>query len=106
MLSDGSNGIAVDRRTRIRDQEHAPVAADIKRVMLEKARIGEKIFALTEDVAEAHRQIQVEAGGDVYINKVGTFGVAFLLLVTRGHGSWNNITVHPWKARHVAPVGR
>ena len=78
----------MNRRTRIRDQERAPVAADLKRVMREKARLGEKIFALTADVAEAHRQIpihprdwhlqgcQVEVGGDVYINKVGTFGVA------------------------------
>ena len=88
MLFDGSNGIAVNRRTRIRDQERAPVAADLKRVMREKARLGEKTFALTADVAEAHRQIpihprdwhllgsQIEVGGDVYINKVGTFGVA------------------------------
>ena len=88
VLFDGSNGIAVYRRTRIRDQERAPVAADPKRVMREKARLGEKTFALTADVAGAHRQIpihprdwhlfgcQVEVGGDVYINKVGTFGVA------------------------------
>ena len=88
VLFDGSNGIAVNRRTRIRDQERAPVAADLKRVMREKARLGEKTFALTADVAEAHRQnpihprdwhlqgCQVEVGGDVYINKVGTFGVA------------------------------
>ena len=63
--------------------------ADLKRAMLEKARIGEKTFALTADVAEAHRQIpthptglassgesNTEVGGDVHINKVGTFGVA------------------------------
>ena len=88
VLFDGSNGIAVNRRTRIRDQERSPVAADLKRVMREKARLGQRTFALTADVAEAHRQIpihprdwhllgcQIEAGGDVYINKVGTFGVA------------------------------
>ena len=86
--STGPNGIAVNRRTRIRDQERSPVAADLKRVMREKARLGQRTFALTADVAEAHRQIpihprdwhllgcQIEAGGDVYINKVGTFGVA------------------------------
>ena len=88
VLCDGSNDIAVNRRTRIRDQERAPVAADLKRVMREKARLGERTFALTADVVEAHRQIpnhprdwcllccQVEVGGEVYINKVGTFGVA------------------------------
>ena len=49
----------------------------------------EPTFALTADASEAHRQIpihpcdwhclgcQVQAGGDVYINTVGTFGVAF-----------------------------
>ena len=54
--------------------------------MREKVRLGEKTFALTADVAEAHRQIpihprdwhllgcQIEVG--VCINKVGTFGVA------------------------------
>ena len=78
----------MNHRTRIRDQERAPVAADLKRVLREKARLGEKTFALTADVAEAHTQIpihprdwhflgsQIEVGGDVYINKVGTFGVA------------------------------
>ena len=88
VLFDRSNGIAVNRRTRIRDQERAPVAGDFKRVMRENARLGETTFALTADVAEAHTQIpihprdwhlfgcQIEAGGDVYINKVGTFGVA------------------------------
>ena len=35
VLSDGSNGIAVNRRTRIRDQETAFVATDLKRVMRE-----------------------------------------------------------------------
>ena len=57
VLFDRSNGIAVNRRTRIRDQERAPVAADLKRVMRERARLGERTFALTADV-------------------VGTFGVA------------------------------
>ena len=88
VLFDGSNGIAVNRTTRIRDQERAPVAADLKRVVRENARLGERAFALAADVAEVHRQIpihprdwhllgcQIEAGGDVYINKIGTFGVA------------------------------
>ena len=56
--------------------------------MREKARRGEQTFSLTADVAEALQQVpvdrrdwhllgcQVEAGGDVYINSVGTFGVA------------------------------
>ena len=88
VLFDGTNGIMVNRRTQIRDRERAPIAADIKRVMRERARRGEKTFALTADVSEAHRQIpidpqdwhllgcQIEPGGPVYVNTVGTFGVA------------------------------
>ena len=35
VLFDGSNGVAINRRTRIRDQERTPVAMDGKRVMRE-----------------------------------------------------------------------
>ena len=60
----------------------------VKRAMREKATLGVRTFALTADVKEAHRQVpihprdwhllgcSVEAGADVYINTVGTFGVA------------------------------
>ena len=73
VLFDGSNGIPVNRRIRLRDQEHAPVASDLKRCMRVKARRGQQTFTLTADVAEAHRQ---EVGGDVFTNTVGTFGIA------------------------------
>ena len=88
VLFDGTNGIQVNKRTSWRDQERAPIAADIKRLMRQKAAMGERTFALTADVAEAHRQVlvdprdwhllgsQVVAGGDVNVNTVGTFGVA------------------------------
>ena len=88
VLFDGTNGIHVNRKTRIRDQERAPIAADLKRVMREKARRGERTFALTADVTEAHRHIpiapcdwhllgcQVREGGTVFVNTMGTFGVA------------------------------
>ena len=88
VLFDGSNGILVNRRIRTRDQERSPVASDLKRFMREKARCGEQTFSSTADVTEAHRQVpvdkrdwhllgcQVEAEGDVYINTVGTYGVA------------------------------
>ena len=88
VLFDGTNGVEVNKRTRVRDQERAPIAADLKRVMREKARFGERTFALTADVKEAYRQVpvapcdwhplgcQVQPGGSVYVNKVGTFGVA------------------------------
>ena len=88
VLFDGTHGISVNKRTRIRDQERAPIAADLKRSMREKAREGLTTFALTADVSEAHRQVpiderdwhllgcQVAEGQEVYVNTVGTFGVA------------------------------
>ena len=57
VLFDGSNGIPVNRRTRIRDQERAQIAADIKRAMSEKSKTGQKTVALSARVSEAHRQL-------------------------------------------------
>ena len=55
-----SHSIAVNHRTRIRDQERAPIAADLKRVMREKSKTDEPTFALTVDVVtEAHRQVPI-----------------------------------------------
>ena len=59
VLFDGTHGITVNTRTRIRDQERGPIAADLKRIMREKSRVGVSTFALTADVSEAHRQIPV-----------------------------------------------
>ena len=87
VLHDGTDGVCVNRRIRLRDQERSQIAPDIKRDMKEKARIGERSFALTADVKEAHRQVpldpcdwhllgcQVTPGSPVSINKVGTFGI-------------------------------
>ena len=64
---------------RIRDQERAPKAADLKRALREKSEEEENTFALT---AEAHRQVliapedwhllacQVQEGSTVYVNTV------------------------------------
>ena len=88
VLHDGSNGIAVNRRTRVRDQERCPMASDLKRAMREKARKGERTFASTAGVKAAHRQIpiakedwrllecRVRPRTYVYINAVGTFGLS------------------------------
>ena len=59
VLFDGTHGITVNTRIRIRDQERGPNAADLKRIMREKSRVGVPTFALTADVSEAHRQIPV-----------------------------------------------
>ena len=88
VLFDGTHGLCVNSKTRLRDQERAPIAADLKRSMREKSIIGELTFALSADVTEAHRQVpihpddwhllgcQVSPGGDVFVNTVGTFGIA------------------------------
>ena len=59
VLHDVSNGIPVNKRVRVRDQERCPMASDLKRSMREKAKRGETTFALTADVKEAHRQIPI-----------------------------------------------
>ena len=56
---DGTHGLCVNTRTRLRDQERAPIAADLKRSMREKAKVDELTFALSADVTEAHRQVPV-----------------------------------------------
>ena len=88
VLFDGTHGIDEDRRTRVRDQERGPIEADVKRVFREKARYQLPSFELEEHVTEAHRQVpidpqdwhflgaQMHPGGWVYVNKVGTFGIA------------------------------
>ena len=60
VLHDGTNGISVNRRNRVRDQERFPTAADVKRVMREKPTIGEQSSALTADIKEAHRQVPTD----------------------------------------------
>ena len=81
-LHDGTNGLAVNTKTRLRDQERSPISSDFKRAMREKAHICSH-----NGVKEAHRQIpidprdwhlfgcQVERGADVFVNTVGTFGI-------------------------------
>ena len=76
VLFDFTHGIDVNTSTRIRDQERAPIAADLKRAMREKSQVEEKTFALTADVSEHLLGCQVRGGSSVYVNTVGTFGVA------------------------------
>ena len=51
VLFDGTHGLAVNTRTRIRDQERSPIAADLERAMKEKAELDQPTFALTADVS-------------------------------------------------------
>ena len=97
VLFDGTHGLAVNARTRVRDQERSPTASDLKRAMREKAELGQPTFALTADVSEAHRQIsihpsdwrflgcQVSHGSTVHVNMVGTFRM------TSASYCWNRV---------------
>ena len=97
VLFDGTHGLAVNTRTRVRDQERSPIASDLKRAMREKAELGQPTFALTADVSEAHRQVpihpsdwrflgcQISKGSSVYVNTVGTFGI------TSASYYWNRV---------------
>ena len=83
VLFDGTRGLAVNTRTRIRDQKRSPIAADLKRAMKEKTELGKSTFALTADVSEAHRQVpvhlsdwkflccQIANGSTVYVDHGG-----------------------------------
>ena len=96
VLFDGTNGIAVNSRTRIRDQERAAIAADSKRSMREKASRGLRTLALTADVSEAHRQVpiakrnwhllgcRVVDGGTVYVTLWGPSASPRPLTACRG----------------------
>ena len=53
VIFDGTCGISGNNRTRIRDQQLAPIAADLKRIRREKSLQGKGTFALTADVSEA-----------------------------------------------------
>ena len=119
VLFDGTNGIHVNRRTRIRDQERSPIAGDLKRLMREKSQRGRITFALTADEAEAHRQVpidprdwhmlgcQVEPGGAVFLH-TGDLrsGVRVLLLVAgRGGDRPCHAVLFRKQSGHVASTG-
>ena len=80
--------MAVNTRTRIKDQERSPIVSDLKHAMREKADFQQPTFALTADVSEAHRLLpvhpsdwkflgcRVEKGGAVCVNTVGTLDIS------------------------------
>ena len=88
LLFDGTNGVPINERIRVRDHDRTPAAPDIKRIIREIDRQQARPFGLKTDVKDAHRLIPIAPsdwhllgcrsveGGSVYINKTGTFGVA------------------------------
>ena len=88
IVHDGTHGVGVNPAIKVMDQVTLPMADDIKTVLRSAAATGAHVFGLKADVMEAHRQIPVDpkdwpkqacqlvAGGEVYLNKVGTFGIS------------------------------
>jgi hypothetical protein len=95
IIFDASNKVCLNHRIRVQDQVRMPVWQDIAKYVETFAASTGVRFSLTFDVSHAHRQIPIReedwgylacraeegaVGGitdedEIYINKVGTFGV-------------------------------
>ena len=85
VVHDGTHGIGINPRIKVRDQLKSPGAGDVRAVLQEMPGC---FFALTGDVARAHRLVKVAeqdwgllacrtAEGDkLWLNKVGSFGIS------------------------------
>ena len=81
-------GVGVNRFIKVLDGAVFPLAPDVKAALRHQSTRGKPFWGLTVDVKGAHRLVairrrdwpliacQIREGGDVYINKVGTFGVS------------------------------
>jgi hypothetical protein len=88
LLQDGTFGVKVNTRISVLDKTRSPAAPDIKRGLREQARRSSGSFGLAADISEAHRipqvdeqdwplqATQLERGRNVFIHKVGCFGIA------------------------------
>ena len=87
VLHDGSNGTMVNHRIRCRDRQRMPTLKE-KRVLLNEYRDRHEIaVSLLADASKAHRRVKISAQewgyqacrlseGTIWINCVGTFGMA------------------------------
>ncbi len=88
LLFDGTTGVDLNTRIRVRDQEQMPGAPDIKRYQREQARAAAATIGLTIDVKDAHRTVRIRradwrhqlcrarVGGDVTMYRSGVFGIS------------------------------
>ena len=87
VVYDATHGVRVNSLIRMRDQDRAPTAPDLKTALREQHEGGGRSFGITSDVSEAHRLVlldprdyhfvgcQLNPRGDVLINKVMPFGL-------------------------------
>ena len=87
VVHDGTHHVHVNNRIRVRDQLRCPGAGELKVLMRERMEQGGRFFAILGDIAKAHRRVKVRAAdwrfqicrieeGRVWVNKVGTYGIA------------------------------
>ena len=86
VLHDGAHSVAVNNRSRVRDQLACPAAGE-KRSLMKKARAaGSRLFSVVGDVERAHRRFTVRPSdwgwqacplrpGTTWLNKVGAYGI-------------------------------
>ena len=91
IVHDGTHGVCVNNRIRVRDQTTSPLAQDVGAALeceLEDATSPASLFALVWDISKAHRRLAVaredwgfqackvdSSSQEVWLNKVGTFGI-------------------------------
>lgn len=87
VLHDATHDTRVNHRIRCRDRQRMPTVREQQFLLNEQRASGTIAFALLADVSKAHRRVLVHPSehgllgcrlrpGEVWINKVGTFGVA------------------------------
>ncbi len=88
ILYDGTRGVDINTRIRVRDKERGPTTGDIKAILREQSTRDQATVGVTVDVKSAHRLIPVReddwqfqvcrarAGGPLYAFRCGVFGIA------------------------------
>ena len=86
VVHDGSNGVHVNHRIRLRDQVRSPGAGELRTILKKAASDNTKMFVIAGDISKAHRRIKVRREdwgfqacrleeGKVWLNCVGTYGM-------------------------------
>ena len=103
VLFDGSNGIPVNRRIRLRDQERARAGPEREANFLSDGRRCRNATAVPVDRRDWHLLgCQVGAGGDVFINTVRTFGIASaLVLLVKRCAKLAEVIIDPHRSRFL-----
>ncbi len=88
-LYDGTHGVNINPKIRVRDKDRGPATADIRCVLRQLAATGRRTIGVKADVKDAHREIPVREcdwklqvcrarppPSTCYYFKVGVFGIA------------------------------